>query len=80
MLVVSARHLDCDIMESIFEVGSKLWSHTYIFIIVNRSSTKALKGTTPFEAFIGQTLVVSCLKVFGSITYAHRKKLDSKSL
>lgn len=50
----------------------------------NRSPTKALEDTTPFEAWKKMKPVVDHLRVFGCDAYAHvpkdeRKKLDSKS-
>ena len=50
----------------------------------NRSSTKAVNHTTPFEAWTGDKPDVSHLRSFGRTAYAHipedeRKKLDSKA-
>ena len=51
----------------------------------NRSPARALKGMTPYQAFVGRKPNVDLLKNFGCGCYAHvpkdeRKKLDSKSV
>ncbi len=50
----------------------------------NRSLTKAVKGMTPFEAWMGEKPTVKHLREFGCFVYAHvvkdeRQKLDSKA-
>ena len=50
----------------------------------NRSPTKAVKGMTPFEAWMGEKPKVDHLRVFGCAAHAHVpkdewQKLDSKS-
>ena len=50
----------------------------------NRSSTRAVEGQTPFEAWYGYKPDVSHPRVFGCLAYSHiekdeRSKLDSKS-
>jgi hypothetical protein len=51
--------------------------------ILNRSSTKALNGRTPYEAWHGRKPVVSHLRVFGCLTFGkelgHISKLDDRS-
>jgi hypothetical protein len=51
--------------------------------ILNRSSTKALNGRTPYEAWHGRKPVVSHIRVFGCLTFvkelAHISKLDDMS-
>jgi hypothetical protein len=49
--------------------------------IGNRCSTRALKGTTPYEAYYGKKPWVNDLRVFGCVAYVHvpserRRKLD----
>ena len=39
--------------------------------LLNRSTTKALQGMTPEEAFTGHKPSVSHLRVFGCIAYVH---------
>ena len=64
----------------------KFWAEalsTAVYLI-NRSPTKALDNTTPFEAWYGKKPNVSHLRVFGCSGYAHipkdeRKKLESKA-
>ena len=50
----------------------------------NRSPTKAVKGMTPFEAWMGEKPKVNHLRTFGCAAYAHvpkdeRHKLDPKA-
>lgn len=50
----------------------------------NRSPTSAVDGMTPYEALTGEKPVVSNLRVFGCLVYAHipkdeRQKFDSKA-
>ena len=50
----------------------------------NQSSTRAVEGQTPFEAWYGYKPDISHLRVFGCLAYSHiekdeRSKLDSKS-
>ncbi|MCO5548051.1 hypothetical protein L7F22_001507 [Adiantum nelumboides] len=58
---------------------------TYLLAyLLNHSSTKALQGITPQEAFTGHKPLVRHLQVFGCVAYAHipkfkRKTLDIKS-
>lgn len=52
--------------------------------ILNRSPTKAVLNRTPFEAWFGEKPVISHMKVFGCVCYAHvpaekRSKWDDKS-
>ncbi|CAL9009573.1 unnamed protein product [Prunus brigantina] len=52
--------------------------------LLNRCPTKALKKTTPFEAYSGRKPGIAHLKVFGSLCYAHipsklRHKLEENS-
>jgi transposase InsO family protein len=51
--------------------------------ILNRSSTKALNGRTPYEAWYGRKLAVSHLRVFDCLVFGkelgHIGKLDDKS-
>ena len=50
----------------------------------NQSSTKAVSGMTPYEAWMKEKPVVDHLQVFGCVAYAHiprdkRRKLDPKA-
>jgi len=52
--------------------------------ILNRCSTSAVDGKTPYEAWYDKKPTVRHFKVFGCLAYAHvpkehRKKLDAKS-
>ena len=44
----------------------------------NRSPTKAVENTTPYEAWNGVKPEVKHLRVFGSICYAHIHKSERK--
>ncbi|KAH7366451.1 hypothetical protein KP509_18G078900 [Ceratopteris richardii] len=48
--------------------------------ILNRSSTKALKVITPYEAYYGRKPNVSYFRVFGSLSYVHVEKKDRGKL
>ncbi|KAG8492723.1 hypothetical protein CXB51_010438 [Gossypium anomalum] len=53
--------------------------------LLNRLSTNAVKGKTPFEAWFGQKPTVSHLRVFGCLCYAlvpaeKRTKLEKRSM
>lgn len=50
----------------------------------NRSSTRAVRGMTPYQALNGKKPTIHHLRKFGCLAYAHvpddeRGKLDSKS-
>ena len=52
--------------------------------ILNRSTTKAVEGMTPLQAYLGKKPSVAHFKVFGSEFFVHvpdadQRKLDSKS-
>lgn len=52
--------------------------------ILNKSPTTVVIGMTPFKAFCGSKLDVSCFGVFGCDAFAHipkseRGKMDAKS-
>jgi hypothetical protein len=51
--------------------------------ILNRSSTKALNGMMPYEAWHGRKSAVCLLRVFGCLTFSkelgHIGKLDDRS-
>ena len=60
----------------------KFWAEalsTAVYLI-NRSPTKALDKTTPFEAWYEKKPNVSHLRVFGSSAYAHIPKDERKKL
>ncbi|KAD1605691.1 hypothetical protein E3N88_42566 [Mikania micrantha] len=68
------------------QLPNYLWAEgvaTSIYL-TNRTLTKAIKDTTPFEAWYGEKPTVHHLRVFGCITYKlvpsqHRRKLDSRA-
>ena len=56
---------------------------TIVVYIMNRCLTKSVKNKFPQESWIGMNHIVSHLKNFGCVAYAHvpdelRKKLDNK--
>lgn len=68
------------------KLPSKFWVEAVASAgyVLNRASTKSVKGKTPQEAWSGQKPCVSHLRIFGSICYSHipaesRGKLDDKS-
>ena len=63
------------------------WAEAVLTAVIlrNRSPTVAVKGSTPYESFIGKKPDVSNLKVFGCDAFMHvpqetRKKWDAKSV
>lgn len=68
------------------KIPSYLWGEVvrHSVYLLNRLPTKALKGRTPYEAWIGYKPNISHIKVFGCITYmkipsVHTSKLDDRS-
>ena len=68
------------------KLPQKFWAEALSTAVYlrNRSPAKAVRGTTPFEAWTSQKPTVGHLRVFGSDSYAHipkeeRKKLDFKA-
>ena len=69
------------------KLPSSFWGEaiaTAVYLL-NRSTTKALQGMIPEEAFTGHRPSVSHLHVFGCIAYVHvpkakRRTLDAKSI
>jgi hypothetical protein len=47
---------------------------TTVVFILNRASTKVLKGVTPFEAWYGRKLNVFFLRTFGCIGHVKKTK------
>ncbi|MCO5554507.1 hypothetical protein L7F22_008036 [Adiantum nelumboides] len=65
----------------------KLWMEAVACAVhvLNRCPTRALKTITPYESCYDRKPSVSCLRVFGSLAYAHipqqlRGKLDDKAV
>lgn len=59
-------------------------SHTAVYVL-NRTITKALKGSTPYEVLFHTKPNISHLRIFGSPAYAlipahQRDKLDNKCI
>ena len=76
------------------KLPQKFWAEALSTAVYlrNRSPTKAVKGMTPFESWMGEKPMVKDLRVFGCTAYAHahahahahvpkdeRQKLDLKS-
>ena len=68
------------------KLPQKFWAEALSTAVYlrNQSPTKAVKGMTPFESWMGEKPMVNHLRVFGCTTYAHipkdeRQKLDLKS-
>ena len=68
------------------KLPQKFWAETLSTAVYlhNRSPTKAVKGMTPFESWMGEKPMVNHLGVFGCTAYAHipkdeRQKFDQKS-
>lgn len=66
--------------------NEKIWAEAVntAGCLKNRSSHKAIKGSTPEELWTGKKIDMSYLKVFGCLAYAHvpkdlRNKLDAKA-
>ena len=67
-------------------VPGRFWGeavHTAVYLL-NRSPTKPLDGTTPYEAWYGEQPSVHHLRTFGYVGHVkdvrpHRKKLDDRS-
>ena len=68
------------------QLSQSFWAEalTTAVYLRNRSLTKSVNGSTPYEAWSGRKPAVNHLKVFGCVTYAHipkeeRRKLDVKA-
>ena len=68
------------------DLPRELWGEAVNIAVylLNRASTRSLKGLTPYEAWIGRKPSVDHLRIFGSIVHVKctkvpQKKLDDRS-